>query len=103
MESCDSLECLLHHLLAQQLTERIQNNAIADAEEKMERSRHDTLAVDCQQWSMIGITRMAVARSTIASSAKEIAGGDTADRTWMCGGCILETKHSIDKGPISIE
>jgi len=46
MDRGDCLQCLLDKLLAQQLAECIEDDAIADAEEQMQRSGNDALWTD---------------------------------------------------------
>ena len=46
MNRRDGLKSLLHQLLAEEFTECVQNDAIADTKEKMKRGRHDALWVD---------------------------------------------------------
>jgi len=71
MDRGDSLQSRLDSLLAQQLAERVENDAIANAEEKMEWSEHDVLRENGQQGWLIGMNEVMVALSAIASATEE--------------------------------
>src|SRR5680860_1816797 len=79
VDSGDGSESCLHMLLAQQLAECIQNDAIADAEEEMERSGHDALRRDREQWTVRAIYGMAISGGAIARGVEEIVLADDAD------------------------
>ena len=81
MDGRHFLQCLLHQLLAQQLAECIEKDAIADAEEEVERGGHDAFAVDGEKTSVVTVARVRVLRLPILRAAEQIAGGDAADTT----------------------
>jgi len=99
----DGSKCRLHTFLAQQLTERIQNDAVADAEEEVERSRYDALGRDAQKGLMRAIDGMLVCRSAMARRREEIVLGNNADGARVSGRRRHEAEDCVDKAPVTVE
>jgi hypothetical protein len=72
MHGGDCLQRCLEALFAQQLAECIQNDAIADAEEQVERSRHDALGRNSEERRVCAIEGVSVCRSAITSGVEKV-------------------------------
>lgn len=59
------LQCLLDEFLTQSLAEHLQNDAITDTEEQMQRCRNDAFGIDFQQCWLIGVKRLAISFSAV--------------------------------------
>jgi xanthine/CO dehydrogenase XdhC/CoxF family maturation factor len=81
MDGGDALQRRLDTLLAQQLAERIENDAIADAEEEMEGGRNDTLGKDGEEWLLACGARMLVCCSAVTCCAEVVVVRNNADGT----------------------
>lgn len=103
MDGCDALQCRLDTLLAQQFAECIENDAIADAEEEMERSGNDALRWDGQKRLMCAIDGMLVCRSAVARGGEEVLVRNDADGARVSSRWSHEAKDSIDEWPVTIE
>ena len=103
MDGSDMLQRLLDELFAQQFAERIEDDAVADAEEEMERSGNDALWVDGEERRVVWVQGMAIARSAVARGGSEAFVRDDADGTGMSGGRSHEAQYCIDEGPVAIE
>ena len=97
MHRRDCLQRCLEALLAQQLAECVENDAIADAEEEMERSRHDALRRDGEEWLLVSGARVFVVCIAIASSFDEAALLDNADGAGMSGGRGHEAEGGVEE------
>lgn len=103
MDGRHLLESVLDEFLAQQLAERIENNAVANAEEEVERSGHDALWRNGQEGTLLWVMGVAVCWSAVARGVEEIGLQNDADGTRMRGGWSHETEDSVDEGPVTIE
>ena len=103
MHGCDRLQSFLHVLLAQQLAECIEDDAIADAEEDVQWSGDDSIRCDDEEGRLMRVEGMFVSRKAIASRAEEAGIGDDADWTWMLGVGILQSQDDIEEQPVAIE
>src|SRR5680860_909012 len=99
----DASEGRLHTLLAQQLTEGIEDDAVADAEEEMERSRYDTLGWNGEECLLAYGTRVLVCWSAIARGGEKALVRDDADGARVSGRGSHEAEHCIDEWPVAIE
>ena len=72
MHSRDALQRRLNALFAQQLAERVEDDAIADAEEEMEWCGDDALRLDGEEWTVGAIDGMFVCRSAITWGMEEV-------------------------------
>ncbi len=99
----DLFQSLLDEFLPQQFAECIEDDAVADAKEEVERSRNDALTVDGEEAIVAAVAGVRVLRLAILCAAEQIVRGDAADGAWMRGGGILETQHGVDEWPVAIE
>ena len=103
MNRRDGLKSLLHQLLAEEFTECIEDDAIADTKEKMKRGRHDALWVDGEERRVIAVEGVAIASSAVARGGEEALVRDDADGTGMSGGWSHEAKNRVDERPVAVE
>ena len=103
MDGFHLLQSLLDELLAQQLREHIENDAIADAEEEMERSWNDVIRIDGEERSVSAIDGMFITWLAVTRGFSEAVEGDDADGTRVCGRRRHKTKDTINEWPIAID
>ena len=99
----DRLQGRFYSLLAQQLAERVEDDAIADAEEEVEWRRHDALGRDGEQRLLAHSPRVLVCGSAIASGGEEAFVRDDADGAGMRGRWRHEAQHCVDEWPVAVE
>lgn len=99
----DALQRCFDALFAQQFAECIEDDAIANAKEEVERSRHDVLRRDREERRMSAINGMFVCRSAITRRVEEIVLADNANGTRVSGRWSHEAEHSINKAPVTVE
>ena len=103
VNSSDGFQCRLDSLLAQQLAERIEDDAIADTEEEMEGSGHDALRMDGEERRVSAIEGMLVCWSAVARGGEETALTHDADRARVSGRRRHEAEHRVDEAPVAVE
>jgi hypothetical protein len=97
------LESVLDEFLAQQFAEGFENDAVADAEEEVERGGHDALGWDGEERTLLWVERVTVRWSAMTRGGEEAFVRDDADRARMSGRGGHETEDSIDERPVAIE
>src|SRR5680860_119363 len=103
MDGLDALHCLHHMLLAQQLREHIEDDAIVDAEEEVQWSGNDASRVDGEEGRLPWMEGVSVAWLAIALLEEQSLVEDCADGTGVRGGSSLQTQQSAEEGPVTVE
>ena len=103
MDGSNALQRRLHALLAQQLAECIEDDAIADTEEEVEGSGNDALGRDGEERLLACRMRVLVCWSAVARGGEEIVPADDADGAGMRGGGGHEAKHCVEEAPVAVE
>ena len=103
MNSRDGLQCSLDAILAHQLAKCIENDAITDAQEEVERSGDDALRGDEEERRMSAVDGVLVAWHAIASGLEEAALRNDADGARVSSGRSHEAEHSVEEAPAAVE